>query len=151
MRRAAGGGAIAWDASGNAYIAGSICGTAPGGTVFGILMRAPSGALSFVAGKSGGATTEGILAINASLSAGAGLAVDGSGNLWFAETNAHRIRRIDGSGNINTVAGTGAAGYFGDYVPLAQAQLNRPWSIQFLAGRHMAFTDSDNYAVRYVW
>lgn len=55
---------------------------------------------------------------------GAALAADGS--LLIADTRNHRIRRIDASGLITTVAGTGEAGTSGDGGPATEAQLNQP-------------------------
>ena len=42
------------------------------------------------------------------------IAVDSSGNLFIADKANNRIRKVDTSGNISTVAGTGAAGFNGD-------------------------------------
>ena len=44
-----------------------------------------------------------------------GLSFDPAGNMYIADTNNHRIRKVAaGSGIITTIAGTGAAGYNGD-------------------------------------
>ena len=40
--------------------------------------------------------------------------IDDTGNLYIADTNNHRIRKVDNSGVITTVAGNGANGYSGD-------------------------------------
>src|SRR5579872_273668 len=56
-----------------------------------------------------------------------GVAADRFGNLYLADTNHHRIRRIDAHGIITTVAGTGVAGFSGDDGPALAAQLNLPY------------------------
>ncbi len=55
-----------------------------------------------------------------------GLALDGMGNLYIADRGNHRIRRVDPSGTITTVAGTGERGFGGDGGPATEAQLNNP-------------------------
>jgi DNA-binding beta-propeller fold protein YncE len=55
-----------------------------------------------------------------------GIVFDADGNLYFADATNHRIRRIDKSGIITTVAGTGIAGYLGDGGPATKAQLTYP-------------------------
>jgi uncharacterized protein (TIGR03437 family) len=44
-----------------------------------------------------------------------GLAVDASGNVYIADYGNHRVRKIDASGNINTIAGSGEVRFSGDY------------------------------------
>ena len=51
------------------------------------------------------------------------MTVDGAGNLYIADTNNHRIRKVDTSGVITTVAGNGAQGYSGDGGDATAAQL----------------------------
>jgi DNA-binding CsgD family transcriptional regulator/sugar lactone lactonase YvrE len=63
-------------------------------------------------------------AVDAVLHAPAGLAFDGEGNLYIADTLNQRVRRIDVNGQIATVAGTGVAGYLGDGRPATNAELN---------------------------
>jgi DNA-binding CsgD family transcriptional regulator/sugar lactone lactonase YvrE len=63
-------------------------------------------------------------AIDAVLHAPGGLAFDSEGNLYFADTLNQRVRRIDVNKQIETVAGTGVAGYLGDGRPAIFAQLN---------------------------
>ena len=56
------------------------------------------------------------------------VAVDGAGNLYIAET--YRIRKVDSTGTITTVAGTGEDGYSGDGGPAVEAALQE---VQHLA------------------
>jgi sugar lactone lactonase YvrE len=63
-------------------------------------------------------------ALDAVLHAPGGLAFDGEGNLYIADTLNQRVRRVDVNGQIETVAGTGAAGYLGDGRPATYAELN---------------------------
>ncbi len=53
-----------------------------------------------------------------------GLAVDAAGNLYIADQTNHRIRRIDTSGIITTIAGTGTQGFSGDGGPARRAKLD---------------------------
>jgi sugar lactone lactonase YvrE len=53
-------------------------------------------------------------AVDAVLHAPGGLAFDGEGNLYIADTLNQRVRRVDVNGQIETVAGTGVPGYLGD-------------------------------------
>ena len=55
-----------------------------------------------------------------------GLAVDAAGNLYIADDGHHRIRKVNPSGIITTVAGTGAQGFSGDGGAATSAQLWRP-------------------------
>jgi hypothetical protein len=77
--------------------------------------------------------------ISASLDQPWGVTADLAGNLFIADTNNNRIRRIDAqTGIIDTVAGSGPVngsehygngGYWGDGGPATQACLNTPYGI----------------------
>jgi sugar lactone lactonase YvrE len=67
----------------------------------------------------------------ASLNFPYGIGVDPSGNLWIADYANHRIRRVGADGKINTVAGTGVAGFSGDGGAALSAQLSNPISVKF--------------------
>src|SRR5215472_6901343 len=53
----------------------------------------------------------------AQLSAPTGVAVDGSGNVYIADRDNFRVRRVSLDGTINTVVGNGTAGFSGDNGP----------------------------------
>ncbi len=58
------------------------------------------------------------------------IAFDVAGNLYFSDTSNQRVRRIDAStGIINTIAGTGGAGWSGDGGPATSAQLSSPTGV----------------------
>ena len=52
-----------------------------------------------------------------------GVAVDSAGNLYIADTDNNRIRKVS-NGVITTVAGNGTPGYSGDNGPATSAQLD---------------------------
>ena len=90
----------------------------------------PAGIISTVAGNgNGGFAGDGGLAINASINIPSDVAVDAAGNLYIADAGNYRVRRIDTSGNITTVAGTNDNGYSGDGGMATQAMLNYPWGL----------------------
>jgi len=73
------------------------------------------------------------------------------GNLYFADTNNHRIRMIDlRSGEIETVAGTGVEGYSGDGGRATRAMLNRPFGVAFDQAGDLYISDTFNSRVRKV-
>ncbi|HEY4181394.1 MAG TPA: hypothetical protein VGM90_31325 [Kofleriaceae bacterium] len=72
---------------------------------------------------------------------------DSAGNLFFADTDNNRIRKIDTAGIVTTVAGTGETGSSGDNVPATQAQLNHPVDIA-TADDGVYFSDVQNNCIR---
>ena len=69
---------------------------------------------------------DGGMATAARLNLPTGVAVDGSGNLYIADSFDNRIRKVDAAGVITTVAGSGTAGYSGDGGAAVAARLNLP-------------------------
>ena len=65
-------------------------------------------------------------ATSASLGFPRGVATDAMGNLYIADTNNSRIRRMSAGGTITTIAGDGSAGFSGDGGPATAASLNQP-------------------------
>lgn len=76
------------------------------------------------------------------------MAYDPAGNLLFADTDNHRIRKVDRSGVITTIAGTGVRGYAGDGGPARQAQMDHPVDLAVAADGTIYFTDVHNNCVR---
>jgi sugar lactone lactonase YvrE len=71
----------------------------------------PAGLLTLVAGSGrAGFSGDGGPATEARLVGPGGIAVDAAGNLFFADHNNHRIRKVSPDGLITTVAGSGPTG-----------------------------------------
>lgn len=74
---------------------------------------------------------------------------DTAGNLVFSDTFNHCIRRVDAkTGIIETVAGTGEAGYSGDGGPALQASFNQPYGLAIGLDGAIYAADRHNAAVR---
>ena len=89
-------------------------------------------------------------AIEARLKIPAGLTFDKKGNLYIADRNNHRIRKVDTRGIITTVAGNGTAGFSGDGGKATQAQLNLPSGVAVDDKGNIYISDRSNNRVRVV-
>ncbi len=77
------------------------------------------------------------------------VAVDRSGNVYIADRDNHRIRRIDRRrGTIATIAGTGTGGFGGENGPAAEAQLNQPTGVAVDAAYNIYIADQGNRRIR---
>jgi hypothetical protein len=78
-----------------------------------------------------------------------GLAVDGAGNIFVADSSANTIRRLDiQSGALSVVAGTGTAGYSGDGGSALLAAFRSPADLVFDRGGDLFVSDAGNHAIR---
>ncbi|MEG9433486.1 Ig-like domain repeat protein [Terriglobus sp. ADX1] len=95
---------------------------------------------------------DGALATTAGISSPAQLALDGAGNLYFADTGNHAIRRVDAVTHIiTTVAGTLASpGSSPDNVLATSGMLRSPYGIALDADENIYISDSENNVVRRV-
>ncbi len=111
-----------------------------------------TGLISTIAGTgTPGYNGDGILATAAQINIPSALAFDNNGDLYFTDRSNSRIRKITTStGIINTVAGTGTAGYNGDGLLATAAQLNNPNEVSFDASGHLYIADWLNNRVRKV-
>ena len=108
-----------------------------------------TGAMIIIAGtKKPGYSGDGGPAAEAQLNFPAGLAVDKAGNLYIADTGNHCIRRVDASGTITTIAGTGEPGYGGDGGLAREAQLSSPVAIAVDSSGKLYIVDLGNYRIR---
>jgi uncharacterized protein (TIGR03437 family) len=111
--------------------------------------QAPKFTISTVAGTgSAGFAGDGGAATAAQLKFPAGVAFDAAGNLYIADSFNSRIRKVDTSGNIATIAGTGDFGYFGDTNAATKAGMNRPYSLAIDKSGNLYIADAYNDVVR---
>lgn len=109
----------------------------------------PSGIISTVAGDGKGRFAgDGGLATLASLNIPSDLAIDFAGNLYIADAGNNRVRRVDLSGIITTVAGTGADGFSGDGGVATSAMLNFPWAVTVDTSGSVYVADRVNSRIR---
>lgn len=77
-----------------------------------------------------------------------GLTVDASGQFYLTEGGHCAIRKINASGNISTIGGTGVAGYSGDGGPATSADLAYPLGIRSDVAGNIYFADGNNDVIR---
>ncbi len=76
------------------------------------------------------------------------LVFDAAGNLYFAETGHHLIRKLDTLGNITTIAGTGSQGFSGDAGPATAATLDSPQGLALDTANNLYIADTHNHRIR---
>ncbi len=111
----------------------------------------PSGTITTIAGaRDEGFSGDRGPAVQAQLSLPGGVAVDGAGAVYIADLGNHRIRRVDPSGTITTIAGTGQGGFSGDGGPAVQAQLFFPEGVAVDGAGAIFIADRGNHRIRRV-
>ena len=132
--------AVAYDANGNLYLADA------GNHVVREILK--SGQISTIAGTGiEGYGGDGAAATSAYLDTPTGVAVDGSGNVYIADSHNHRIRKVSG-GTITTVAGTGLPGYSGDGGLATAAELWLPSAVALDGAGNVYIADTNNQRIR---
>jgi uncharacterized repeat protein (TIGR01451 family) len=125
--------ALAIDPSGNLYVCTSenkVFKITPGGV---LSLFAGTGAFPS-SGDGGSATSAGIGRVTR-------IIFDPAGNAYLAPAGTHCIRKVNTSGIISTIAGTGVMGYGGDGGPATAAQLAYPSGLAFDAAGNLYISD----------
>jgi hypothetical protein len=135
---------VAVDSSGNVYIADTNNCRIREVTV-------SNGEINTVAGNGAlGYSGDGGPATSAEISYPSSLALDGSGNVYIADTYNDVVREFSVGGNIYTVAGNGALGYSGDGGPATSAELYYPYAIAVDSPGNIFIADTYNFRIREV-
>ena len=90
-------------------------------------------------------------ALTATLSTPHTIIADSNNDIYICDTNNHRVRKyIVAAASIETIAGTGVAGYNGDSILATTADLNFPKALTLDTAGNLFIGDSSNYRVRQV-
>ena len=135
--------ALAVDSAGNLFIADLGNNRIRKVTPAGIITTVAGNGVAAFGGDGGPATSA---ALNSPLS----VAVDAAGNLFIADRNNQRIRKVTPAGIITTVAGNGTSGYAGDGVPATSAALFFPGGVAVDTAGNLFIADVDNARIRRV-
>jgi sugar lactone lactonase YvrE len=126
---------IAADSNGNIYIADS------GNQV--IRKVTPAGSINTIAGTLG--STGGPFTQN--LNNPSGVAVDGNGNVYIADTNNHVIKKVNSVGAISTIVGGGSSPSTN---PLL-TQLNTPFGVAVDSKGYIYIANTNDHTIRKVF
>jgi hypothetical protein len=105
----------------------------------------PAGVVTTLAG-SGAAGWNDATGTAAQFNQPAGLAVDAGGNVYVADAQNHRIRKITPGGVVTTFAGSGVAGW-NDATGTA-AQFNAPYGVAVDGAGNVYVGDGNNHRIR---
>ncbi len=134
---------VAVDGSGNMYIA-DFSGNR-------VRKVTPAGVISTFAGNGvAGSTGDGGPATVAELFYPNAISVDATGNVFICECYRNKVRKVNVSGVITTIAGIDTAGYSGDGGPAVLAKLNYPLAVSFDLVGNILISDAGNNRVRMI-
>lgn len=109
----------------------------------------PQGVTTILAGTgTSDFSGDGQAATSATLNAPSDVAVDSIGNVYIADRDNRRIRKVDTSGIITTFAGTGGSGFSGEGIAATSATLSSPRKLVIDAQDNIFFSDYNNHRVR---
>jgi sugar lactone lactonase YvrE len=132
--------ALAFDSSGNLYIADRDGHCIRRIDAAGVITTVAGSAADGFGGDGGGAT-------EAALDSPESVAVDRHGNLYIADTGNHRIRRVDREGVITTIAGSGELGAAGAGGPAVEADLEYPRGVAIGMDDSIVVADTFHHGV----
>jgi uncharacterized protein (TIGR03437 family) len=130
---------VALDAAGNLYIADAHNN---------VIRKVSGGLISTLAGNgTAGFSGDSGPAASAQLNQPTGVALDGTGSVYIADSANNRVRKVS-AGVITTLAGNGTAGFAGDSGPAASAQLNQPAGVALDSSGNLYIADTANNRIR---
>ncbi len=132
---------VVMDKAGNLYIADTYSDAIRKVAASTGIMSTFAGTMEGFGGDGGGAT-------GALLDTPTAVVLDAAGNLYIADTNNHRIRKVGTDGNISTFAGNGNAADFGDGGPATSASLNGPEGLAIDNSGNIYVADTASHRVR---
>lgn len=133
--------AVAVDGSGNLYVSG-------GEAV--VKVNAAGTVTPFAGNGNAGYSGDNVPATSASLFNPRGLCVDSAGNVYLADTQNDRIRKIDTHGIITTVAGDATGGFTGDGMQATATSLFQPSDVRIDSKGNLYISDGLNGRLRMV-
>ncbi|MDF3065341.1 MAG: repeat containing protein, partial [Polyangiaceae bacterium] len=144
---------VAWDKDGKMFLSAYLCGDGEASSFNGVARVEADKSLVRLAGGYGTESpAEGGTATSAKFTYAPAIAFDKAGNLYLANRGGDRVHRVDAlTTRITTIAGTGTAGFTGDYVAGNTAQVNKPTTLAFDDAGNLYFADATNLAVRAIW
>ena len=77
-----------------------------------------------------------------------GITVDRAGNLYIADRDNNRVRKVSAAGIISTIAGIGIQGFSGDGGLAVNAQLYKPYGVAVDTAGNIFISDQYNYRIR---
>ncbi len=132
---------ICMDKSGNLYLADQ--------TNYRVRRIDTLGIITTIAGNGGfssSGTGDGGAATNATFNWISTVTVDNAGNVYIGDMNSAKIRKVNTSGIITTIAGNGTYTYIGDNIPATAAQFS-PIRITLDRSNNMVIADKANRRV----
>ncbi len=91
-----------------------------------------------------------IPATGSSLADPGGIAVDGDGRIFIADSKNNRVLRVELDGSVTTIAGTGSPGFSGDGGPATSAELQLPAGVAVDGLGRVFVADSGNARIRVI-
>ncbi len=132
---------MVYDTAGNLYVTDA---------VHNVIRKitAATGLINTIAGTgTGGFSGDGGDATAAVLNFPSYITIDNTGNIFFSDGSNHRVRKIDLSGIITTIAGNGTTSYNGDGIAATTAQLD-PFGLAFNSSGDLIVSDRINCRIR---
>ena len=132
---------VAVDSAGNLYVSDTLNHT--------IRMITPAGAVTTIAGLAGASGSADGAGSAARFFAPEGIAVDGSGNLYVADTDNHTIRKITATGVVSTLAGWAGSSGSSDGIG-SGARFFYPADVTIDGTGNLFVIDTDNHTIRQI-